>query len=625
MVSIERSVRLPPILVAAVVTALVSQSLAGERFVSAPEARLKADVAYLADDAREGRAPGTAGIEAAADYIAAAFKEAGLKKAAGADGYFQHFTISGTPSLGESQKLALSGTGGQTIAADPKTDFSPLAIGSEGEPAGIPIVFAGYGITAHDEKLKLDYDDFEAVEVKGKAVLILRHEPQQDKEDSPFAGTRTTSYATFLHKVTNAFQHGAAAVLLVNDAVSLKGDKKDEILPFSAAGAGRISNLPVVMVTRALAEKLLAAAFQPSLTELEQEIDTALTPQSRVLEGWTLSETVTIDRSPIKTKNVVGVLEGMGPLADETIVIGAHYDHLGRGGAGSLAFSSNAIHNGADDNASGTAMVMEMARRLARRSDPLPRRVVFMAFSAEERGLLGSAHYVNHPLYPLDKSVMMVNFDMVGRLNDKNELTVYGTGTTPGIDTLVDALGKVEGFVIKKIADGYGPSDQASFYRKDIPVLFTFTGTHSDYHRPSDDTETINFPGMARIADFSELLLLDLLRRPERPSFTRVSGSKSSAETPRVALTVYLGTIPDYDDDQKGVKLSGVREGSPAEKGGLKGGDVIVGFDGKPIGTINDYMQGLSGHKPGDTVEVVVKRDGTETKLKVTLGSRPAE
>jgi hypothetical protein len=604
--------------------ACMAQAPAGE--VSPAQARLKADVAYLADDAREGRAPGSKGIEDAANYIAAAFKDAGLKPAEGAEGYFQKFSISGDPRLAEPQTLAFEGPEHQAIKPALATGFAPLAIGSGGELKSVPIVFAGYGITAKDDDQKLDYDDYAGVDVRGKAVIILRKEPQQDDDHSPFSGKRTTSYALFLHKVSNAYQHRAAAVLIVNDASAVKDGGKDELLGFSAAGGARISDLPVVMLTRALTDELLAAAGQPKLEELETQIDAELKPRSRLLADWTLDLTVSIDRSPIETKNVVGVLEGSGPLADETVIIGAHYDHLGRGGPGSLAFFSSAIHNGADDNASGTAMVMEMARRLARRPDPLPRRVVFMAFSGEERGLLGSAHYVSHPLYPLENTVMMVNFDMVGRLNGTNELTVYGTGTSPGIDTLVDALGKTEGFVIKKIADGNGPSDHASFYRKNMPVLFCFTGTHADYHRPSDDTDRINFPGMVRIADLGEVLLLDLIRRRERPEFTRAGGGHgSSGDSGRVALSVYLGTIPDYDDEQKGVKLSGVREGSPAEKGGLKGGDLIVGFDGKPISTINDYMEGLSRHKPGDEVDIVVKREGKETTLKVTLGSRRAE
>jgi hypothetical protein len=274
-------------------------------------------------------------------------------------------------------------------------------------------------------------------------------------------------------------------------------------------------------------------------------------------------------------------------------------------------------------------MVIELARRLARRADPLPRRVVFIAFSGEERGLLGSKHYVEHPPFPLATTVMMANFDMVGRLNDKSELTLYGTGTTPGLDTLVEALGKSSGFTVKKIAEGHGPSDQESFYLKNIPVVFAFTGSHRDYHRPSDDTERINFEGMSRIADYAELLLLDVARRPHRPEFVKVErrggpGQGHAAGDPgRVSVSAYLGSIPSYDEDTKGVKLEGVREGSPAETGGMRGGDIVVGFGGKPVATIYDYTESLGRYKPGDTVDVVVKRDGKDVTLKVTLGRKP--
>ncbi len=617
-----------PALAAVLVLSGTVAGLIAAEHVSPASARLRTDVAFLADDAQEGRAPGTKGIEAAADYIAAAFRDAGLKPAQGADGYFQPFTIGGNARLRTPLALSLVGPEDKTLKAEAKVDFTPLAIGTGGKLDGVEVVFAGYGITAKDDDKKLDYDDYAGLDVKGKAVLILRREPQQEDEDSPFDGKRTTTFATFRHKATNAFQHGAAAVLLVNDAAGLKDDK-DELLGFAAAGPELNSNIPFLMLSRAFADKLLADAGQPSLKDLEAQIDADLKPRSKPLDGWKADAEVVIERKPVETKNVVGVLEGAGPLADETIVIGAHYDHLGHGGllSGSLAFLSKDIHNGADDNASGTALVIELARRLAKRADPLPRRVVFIAFSGEERGLLGSAHYVEHPLYPLKSTAMMFNFDMVGRLNEQKELTVYGTGTTPGIDTLVDALGKSSGFVIKKIADGFGPSDHQSFYVKDIPVLFAFTGTHRDYHRPSDDTERINFPGMERIADFSEMLVLDLARRPERPAFVKVvrKGGHGGSDPGRVAVTAYLGSIPSYDDDNKGVKLSGVREGSPAEQGGLKGGDVIIGFGGKPVATIYDYTESLGRYKPGDTVDVVVKRDGTETKLKVTLGKKPSE
>ncbi len=612
----------------AVLAAIPEAPLVAEcRAASPAEVRFKADVSYLADDAREGREPGTPGIEAAADFIAAAFKDAGLKPAPGAQEYFQPFSLTGTSTPGASSGLSLEGPSGKVLKAEPKVDFTPLAIGSGGTLDSIPVVFAGYGITAKDDAPKLDYDDYADLDVKGKAVLVLRHEPPPVNDGKTFAGRRPSDFATFRHKATNAFQHGAAAVLMVNDLDGLKGEQ-DELMGFAAAGTETNSTIPFLMLTRSFADRLLADAGQPSLEDLEKQIAVELKPTSHALKDWTLRARVDIERKTIATKNVVGVLEGAGPLADETIIIGAHYDHIGHGGlmSGSLAFLSKEIHNGADDNASGTAMVMELARRLARRPDPLPRRVVFMAFSGEERGLKGSKYYVEHPLYPLESTVMMVNFDMVGRLNGKNELTLYGTGTTPGIDALVDALGSASGFTIKKIADGFGPSDHQSFYMKEIPVLFAFTGTHRDYHRPSDDIDRINFAGMARIADLTEVLLLDLIRRPRRPEFVKVEPRGNGMRVVgRAAVSAYLGSIPSYDDDTKGVKLDGVREGSPAKKGGLKGGDIVVGFGGKPVSTIYDYTESLGRYKPGDTVEIVVKRDGKETTLTVTLGQRPPE
>lgn len=588
-------------------------------FVSAAEARMRQDVSYLAADAREGRGPGTAGIDDAADYIANEFKRIGLKPAPNAHGYFQKFNITNEPTLDPGAALAVKLPGGANLGFDLNTDFSPLALGDAGKLSGKPLVFAGYGITAKDESLKLNYDDYAGLDVKGKVVLILRREPQLNDEKSAFAGKANTAYAEFRHKATNAFQHGAAAVIFVNNLAGSEG--KDPILPFRAAGMGRNSTIPFLQISRAKADEILKAAKVPVLEQLEKEIDADGKPHSRELKDVTVEMNVPIVRKGVGVKNVVGVLEGTGPLADETLVIGGHYDHLGFGGEGSLQFNSRDIHNGADDNASGTTMVMEMARRLASQADPLPRRVVFILFSAEERGLLGSQHYVDNPLFPLDKTIGMVNFDMVGRLNASNDVTVYGTGSSPTFDAIVDGLGKAAGFNIKKINDGTGPSDHQSFYLKNMPVLFFFTGTHANYHRPSDDAETINFPGMARIANYTELVLLDLVRRPERPAFTKVAGRTGGPG--RVALRAYLGSIPDYDDAGKGVKLSGVQAGSPAEKGGLKGGDVVVKMAGKAVGTIQDYMESLSTGKPGDTIEVVVKREGKDVTLKVTLGNRP--
>jgi hypothetical protein len=604
-----------------------------ESFLDPVMARLKADVTFLAADAREGRAPGTKGIEAAADYVADVFARGGLKPAPGADGFFQRFTISGQPTLASNPELALIGPGGKTFKGALRTDFSPLALGVGATLENVPIVYAGYGITAKDEARKLDYDDYAGISVKGKAVLLIRREPRQGDAASPFDGKNTSSYATFQHKATNAFQHGAVAVIFVNDAATL-GDEKDQLLAFGAGGFDVNSNLPFVMLSREFADKLLAAAGEPSLSQLEKEIDDDLKPHSRPIEGWGLTERIVIERNGVETKNVVGVLEGAGPHADETIVIGGHYDHLGHGGmtSGSLAIFSRDIHNGADDNASGTAMVLELARRLGARRDPLPRRVVFIAFSGEERGLLGSLYYVAHPLYPLRSTVMMINCDMVGRLNARSELTMIGTGTSPGIDTLVDVLGKSAGLAIKKVAgmtDGFGGSDHQPFYGKHIPVLFAFTGLHLDYHRPSDDSDRINFPGMARIADYLELITLDLLRRPERPPYVAVNEPRAHSR-PVASATgrpiASLGVMPDYGHDANdGLSLGGVREGGPAAQAGLKEGDLVVKLGGQSISTIYDYMESMNKHKPGDKVEVVVKRGGKDVTFQVTLGSRPRE
>jgi hypothetical protein len=604
--------------------------------VTQAERRMKSDVTFLADDAREGRDPGSKGIEASAEYIASVFKKAGLKPAAaGSDGYFQEFAVSGNLEPKNEQFLVFNGQDGETVKPQYPGEFTPLAIGTARILEKVPIVFAGYGITAKNPPRYpgLDYDDYAKVDVKGKAVLILRREPQQHDDASPFDGKKDSTFATFQHKAVNAFQHGAAAVILVNNRAGLI-DAKDRVLGFAQAGAAPISNIPFLMLTRAAADRMLEAAGQPSLTEFEDKIDDELKPRSCDIKGWTLTAKIIISSDQVKTKNVVGVLEGAGPHANETVVIGGHYDHLGHGGmfSGSLAILSKEIHNGADDNASGTSMVLELARRLAARPDPLPRRLVFIAFSGEEKGLLGSQYYVNNPLIPLEETVMMINCDMVGRLSPDGQLTMVGTGTTPGIATLVDALGQSAGLKIKKvagIADGFGGSDHESFYNKGVPVLFAFTGLHGDYHRPSDDTNRINFAGMGRIADYLELITLDLARRPERPAYLKLAEARRApggGDTARRGTSVSLGIMPDYAYDKKdGLRITGVRDGGPADKAGLKDGDRIVRCGSKEVGTIYDYMESMTQFKPGDELDVVIVRDGKEIKLKVNLAARPPE
>jgi hypothetical protein len=315
------------------------------------------------------------------------------------------------------------------------------------------------------------------------------------------------------------------------------------------------------------------------------------------------------------------VIEGKGPLAKETVIIGAHYDHLGYGNFGSLGSKDQkgkTIHFGADDNGSGTTTIMELARRFGAKKDTEGRRLVFMAFSGEEKGLLGSEHYCRHPLIPLGDTAAMVNLDMVGRLRadektKKDKLTVYGTGTAKTFDKLIESLNEKYQFQLKKVPGGMGPSDHASFYIREIPVFFFFTNDHEDYHRPSDTADKINLAGMMKVADLTTDLIEELRTTPKRPEYLLVeeSGSRSGPAGPRI------GIRPDYNADKEGVLIGAVTPGGPAQKAGLKGGDLITEIGGKPAKNLETYMVLMSGFKPGDKVPLTVIRDGEKKTITV--------
>jgi hypothetical protein len=322
-----------------------------------------------------------------------------------------------------------------------------------------------------------------------------------------------------------------------------------------------------------------------------------------------------VEAKRIDAKNVVAVLEGQGPHAGETIVIGAHYDHLGRGEPGTLEPGSHEIHHGADDNASGVAAMLEITRQLAGREEKLPRRIVFIAFTGEERGLFGSAHYVKDPLFPLDKTIAMLNLDMVGRLTD-DKLIVYGDGTAAQWDNLLDRLNEKHAFQITRHSEGFGPSDHSSFYAKQIPVLFFFTGTHKQYHRPSDTFDTINVDGMRRVADFVADAAIAIAESDDRPTYKEVAGGSQFAKS---GDRPYFGSIPDFSQDQPGYALMGVSKGGPAETAGIQGGDIILKLGDYPIANLDDFDTALRKFKSGDRVTVLLKRGNDELKFAVTL------
>jgi hypothetical protein len=579
------------------------------------EARMKKDIFYLASDECEGRGVETKGINLAADYIAAEFRKAGLTPGGAEGSYFQPFTMPGIARLESPNSVKLRGPLGQEIELDLGKNFQPFGLSGAGKVSA-PIVFVGHGI----QSKPLGFDDFKGVDVEGKIVLVIRKTPRFDNAAVGF-GDEQGHHAALATKAVNAELNKAAAVLLVNDLSTIRteGDKLVEFRD-TAVGAGQ-AKIPFVHIKRSVGDALVEGSLGTSLRSIEEDIAHEFKPHSAALTGWTATLDINVRRPTLAVKNIVGILEGKGPLAKETVVIGAHYDHLGYGQAYSLAkgLKEPKIHYGADDNGSGTTSIIELARRFGAMKDREGRRLVFITFSGEESGLLGSQHYCRKPIIPLSETAAMVNLDMVGRLrpdkdSKKDLLQVWGTGTAKEFDKLIDGLNKDYDFHLKKIAGGRGPSDHASFYEKKIPVFFFFTGDHPDYHRPTDTADKINLAGMKKVCGMVEELVTDLAKMPDRPQYVEVKSTTTGGPRgPR------LGIVPDYGDDGDGVLLSGVSEGGPASRAGLKSGDRIVELDGKTVANLETYMVLMARHPKGDPVELVIVRETKKMKVSVKL------
>ncbi|QDU99220.1 M28 family peptidase [Lignipirellula cremea] len=585
------------------------------------ELRLKQDASYLADDKLEGRGPRTRGLELAADHIAAEFERIGLDVRSYGRSPFHEFLSYSTPVLAH-RKAAIAFADGELAALEPGANFQPLALGGSGE-VDAPLVFAGYGITAPD----LDYDDYADLEVKDKVVVIMRHEPRQKDPASPFNGIGNSPHAYLDRKVENAVDHGAAAVLLVTDALTTDKTITDPLLPFNTKGKPE-KKIVTLHVTRETIDKLLQQAKRPTLAELETAIDENLQPQSFLL-GSRFQASVKVEVKKDALKNVVGVLPGAGDLAEQTLILGAHYDHLGRGGFGSLAPWTQSIHNGADDNASGTSLLLEAARQLA--APPLAanrRRIVFIAFSAEEMGLIGSERYARTPLHPLDQTIAMLNFDMVGRLTS-NRLQLHGVGTAAEFDALATAAAKKQELLLAKTRSGYGPSDHASFHERGVPVLHFFTGLHRDYHRPSDDADKLNLEGMRRIMLMAVEVARDLATRPERlqapkkdpDGLSGLGGLFNEAEE-ALPRGVWLGVRVAPTNEPDGLTITQVFSRSPAETAQLRQGDILLSADGDAVTTLTELQTKVKAHKAGEPLTLRMLRKGIELETEVKLQSR---
>lgn len=603
-------------------TLLATTTQATENAAEAAK-RIGGDIEYLASDALEGRGPGTKGLQVAAEYIRDNFKEAGLKGGAEDGSYMQPFQFAlGTEPVMKKTWLILRGPDGQEIKLEAGTDYQPLATGGDGT-ATAEVVFIGYGISAADK----NYDDYDGIDVDGKVVLMIRREPQQDDDSSVFDGKNITSHSYIRTKLEVAKENEAAAILMVNDPASTAKAEKDVLSKPNAFGSSSLE-MPIAHLKQEVANKLLTGgAVETSdgkqlttVAAIEESIDQTLEPISQPIDGWTAELAFTFETIQADVGNVVGVLEGEGPLADETVVIGAHYDHLGYGPYGSRRPNANEVHNGADDNATGTAAVMELARRFGNREKKPARRMVFIGFTGEERGLLGSNYYIKNPLIPLEKTVAMINFDMIGNLREEGGLQLGGVPTGKEFAALVERL--VDGGTLKvNTSVPLAGSDHTGFYRSQIPVVFFHTGLTGLYHTPDDDFETINVAGVVKTIDFAESFVDGVVNLPQRPEFVEMQ--RRSARR-RGGAVAYLGVVPDYSTSENGLRLSEISEGGPAAKGGLQAGDIITKIGDVAVADIQGLTSGLRKYKPDQEIEIVVQRGDETVTLKVTLGRTPS-
>ncbi len=642
----------------------------------ATEAQLRADIKFLASEELRGRSVTDNTIEVAASYLVDRMNGIGLKTDLVDGKPRQPFSVKLGSSVGaaKNNRLSLSSDDADfgEVVVNLNEGLMPLALGSSQADLSGPIVFAGYGITAP----KLDYDDYAGVDVDGAIVVILRKEPQASDPKSKFSGTQNTRHAFFATKIQNAIKHGAKAVVLVNDPASVKEAVKnvkqridqekarkvklaeqlkklpddannnrksinekisnaeqmikslDEslvnveqgVLGITDAGIRRDNqdSIPIVSVSRDVISNVLSETTGKTLAELESAIDTTASPQSASLAGVTAALKSELKPSVANTSNVLGLLPGKGDLADQTVVVGAHYDHVGMGGYGSLAPGTVAIHNGADDNASGTSAMLAIAKRMkGRLADAQShRQVLFMGFSAEERGLLGSQHYVKNPVIPLESTVAMVNLDMVGRLRD-NELTIYGTGSAPTFDDLVEKANESYKFDLFKVPSGYGPSDHQSFYTAGVPVLFFFTGLHDNYHRPTDDFDKIEFGGLTRITDIVSDVTYELATLKQRPEYAETENRVRV----RRQITAYMGV--SLANRENSVVISGLVQDAPAARAGLKTGDSLEKLGDKEVKNSQQVLDFMRSRSPGQKIPVTVKRNGESISVTIDLVARP--
>jgi len=554
---------------------------------------LTGHVKILASDELMGRRTGTEGERLAAAYISACFLSAGLEPAGDEGSYTRRFALSSRTPVPAGCGLTVIPDDGERQGFGVGKLWRPFAFAPDGKVEAAEVVFAGYGLTAS----KFDYDDYAGIDVKGKIVVIMRRGP--GGKQTRFKGA-ARQHLSFTTKIIVAEKHGAAGVILIDDRHHFP--KQADQCPTNISRAPRKPKI--------LAPIFAAAGVTPETLAGKIETDG---PQSRLLPGVKIS--LAVKSEPRFGTNVIGRITGSDPaLKAETIVIGAHFDHLGTDGMGGLDSPvEGRLWNGADDNASGTSGVLELAEHFALAEKKPKRTMIFIAFAGEELGLLGSSAYLRDPAVPLKNTIAMINMDMIGRSKD-GRLSIGGTGTAAPFDALVTKAAENSGLTVRKNPSGFAPSDNMVFNAKGIPTLFFFTGMHADYHRTTDDWDKINYPDQKRIVDLAAEVIAGIDALPKRPPFVNVPRARSRG--PRLGITLGQG------GDGKGVLVGSVMATTPAAAAGMLDGDRIIRFAGKEVKGQAALVTAIRSQKTTAEVEVVVLREGKELTLKVKFGGQ---
>ncbi|MBM4066807.1 MAG: M28 family peptidase [Planctomycetes bacterium] len=580
---------------------------------------LRTEVSYIASDELEGRMTGSRGTQMASDYISAYFKEIGLKAAGDKESYFQEFPFTSGVKIAFGQnhlQISKEGSGKETTEFEAQKDFMPLAFTANGEAEG-QVVFAGYGLIVPGNN-GVSYDSYAGLNVKDKVVLVLNYLPE---EVDMKRRQELNLYAGLRYKALLAREHGAKAILVVTGP---KSTNAGELIPLSFDKAAADSGIIAASISMKAAEALFAGSGNDLAT-----VQSKLDKEDRDVAGnFDLPDVhvkiaTAVEREKKTDRNVIGLLPPPENTENpEYVMVGAHYDHIGRGEIDSLARKGEEghVHNGADDNASGVSTVLELAASLAKARKENPknfgRGIIFALWSGEEMGIIGSSYFAKHPTVPLKNIAAYINFDMIGRLRE-NKLIIQGTDSSEYWTKLIEKRNVAAGFNLVLQHDPYLPTDVTALYPEGIPVLNFFTGGHEDYNRPTDDPETLNYDGMVKIARFVQSMIADLARSQERPVYAKVERKAVPSEQ-HGSQRAYLGTVPDFSSENiVGIKIGGVKAEGPADKAGFKEGDIIIEFGGLKITNIYDYKYALDAAKIGKPVEVVVLRNGNRYTLTV--------